>query len=268
MIDSKPTEGELISLLERTADSCREGVMVRRDWDEFMVVGDTHGHLNSTVYALEISEILDIPLVFLGDYIDRGPQQLENMIAVLKAKLERPDKIVLLRGNHEDIQLNEYYGFMNVLMAYYSRFVLGYIEELYRSLPLAALMSDDYFLTHAGIPSEIVDIREIESITEDDLAYQELMWNDPNEETDWFIPNYFRGCYSFFGKEAVDNFLETNDLSYIIRGHSCHEEGYKWYFNDKLLSVFSAPDYCENNGAYYALVMNHKPEVKKLLKKY
>ncbi len=267
-MNEKPTEGRFISLLEKATHTCKEAVLIKRDWDEFMVVGDTHGHLTSTIYALEISNILDIPIVFLGDYIDRGPEQLENLCAVLEAKLERPEKIVLLRGNHEDIQINEYYGFMDVLNAHYSRFVLGYLEELYRSLPLAAVISDKYFLTHAGIPSETCDLMDLESITDKDLAYHELMWNDPSEDTDFFMTNHYRGCYSFFGDKAVEEFLETNGLSYIIRGHMCHPEGYRWYFDDKLLSIFSSPDYCENDKVYYALVMNGKPEVKRLLKVY
>ncbi len=267
-MNDKPTEGQFISLLEKAAYRCKEAVVTRRNWDEFMVVGDTHGHYMSTIYALEISEVLDIPIVFLGDYVDRGPEQLKNLCAVLEAKLERPDEVVLLRGNHEDIQLNEYYGFMDVINAHYSRFVLGYLEELYRSLPLAVVMSEKYFLTHAGIPSETIEINHLQSTSEDDLAYQELLWNDPSEETDWYMINHFRGCYSYFGYKAVEEFLKVNDLSYIIRGHMCDPEGYRWYFDDKLLSIFSSPNYCENDKACYALVMNEKPEARRLLKVY
>lgn len=267
-MDELPTEGQLISLLEKAAYACDEGTLVRRDWDQFLVVGDTHGNLNSTINALDISEILDLPIIFLGDYVDRGPKQLENLCLIIQAKLERGNDIILLRGNHEDLNINEYYGFFSVLRPRYSRFIYAYLEKFYKSLPLAALLGDRYFLTHGGIPRGISDLEDLYLLSCEDSAYHELIWNDPSEDTNWFMPNHYRGCYYFFGEKAVDDFMEKNGISYIIRGHTCHPEGYRWYFGDKLLSLFSSQDYCENEKAYYALVMNDKPEAKRLLKVY
>ncbi len=71
---------------------------------------------------------------------------------------------------------------------------------------------------------------------------------------DWFSPNHLRGVYTCYGKMAVEHFLEYNELDMIIRGHTCFTDGYKWFFNGRLLSIFSAPEYCGNAQAYYAKV--------------
>jgi|Deesub1362A_J573_1020465.scaffolds.fasta_scaffold00039_65 predicted phosphodiesterase len=65
-----------------------------------VVVGDVHGSKNAVLKAFEISESFE-SVIFLGDYVDRGPHQIETINLVLSAKLDRPKNIILLRGNHE-----------------------------------------------------------------------------------------------------------------------------------------------------------------------
>ena len=71
-----------------------------------IVVGDLHGDSDSTnKYVKEIEKLfkngqLDY-VVFLGDYIDRGPSSLQVLNLVVDLKLRFPNKVTLLRGNHE-----------------------------------------------------------------------------------------------------------------------------------------------------------------------
>ncbi len=252
-----PPEDRLISLLNDVSEICKDGNIARRDWDDgFLVVGDTHGHLEPTLEILDISEDIGLPVAFLGDYVDRGPEQILNLYSLLEKKLERPDDILLLRGNHEDMWLNQTYGFYSELIDMYSESVFEPLANFYDALPVVSVISDKYFLVHGGISEHILDIDHITSLLPPDYEYQELLWNDPSETVDWFSPNYLRGVYTCFGSMAVEHFLEHNGLDVIIRGHTCFTEGYRWFFNGRLLCIFSAPDYCGNNRGYYAQVRN------------
>ncbi len=253
-----PPENRMISLLDDVAYICQEGNLARRGWKEgFMAVGDTHGHLKPTRDALKISEELGLPVVFLGDYVDRGPDPIRNLYTLLEKKLEKPHKILLLRGNHEDMLVNQTYDFHDQLQKIYSSSVLDSLENFYNSLPVAAVISDRYFMVHGGISEYVLDVDHIPFLHPDQYEYQELLWNDPSETVDWFTPNRLRGVYSLFGTTAVDHFLERNKLEMIIRSHVCYPKGYHWFFDGRLLSIFSAPDYCGNSLCYYALIKDN-----------
>ncbi|HEU0030500.1 MAG TPA: metallophosphoesterase family protein [Kofleriaceae bacterium] len=70
-------------------------------------IGDIHGDLTALATLFERLPALteDDTLVFLGDYIDRGPESA-GVIAFVRELTDRsPAKIVTLRGNHEDAWL-------------------------------------------------------------------------------------------------------------------------------------------------------------------
>ena len=60
------------------------------------------------------------------------------------------------------------------------------------------------------------------------------------------------GVSVIFNGEVVKNFLKKNDLDLIIRAHQVVEEGYEFFADKQLVTVFSAPNYCgefDNAGA-------------------
>ena len=72
------------------------------------VVGDVHGRcaqLHSLLDMLPRDESGDM-LVFLGDLIDRGPDAPGCVELVLKLQRENPERVICLRGNHEQMLLD------------------------------------------------------------------------------------------------------------------------------------------------------------------
>jgi serine/threonine-protein phosphatase PP1 catalytic subunit len=80
----------------------------------------------------------------------------------------------------------------------------------------------------------------------------DLLWSDPSDDnpTEWG-PND-RGVSFTFSKDVVDKFLENNDLDLICRGHQVVEDGYEFFANKQLVTIFTAPNYTgefDNDGA-------------------
>lgn len=76
-----------------------------------------------------------------------------------------------------------------------------------------------------------------------DGAMCDLLWSDPEEVVDgWGLSP--RGAGFLFGGEVVTTFNHTNNIDYICRAHQLVMEGYKWMFNNQIVTVWSAPNYC------------------------
>lgn len=248
------SEEEYQNLIQRAGEILESENLVEKDWDEFIVVGDTHGDLASAKRPAETAAKYEIPMIYLGDYVDRGEKQLENLAYVLSLKVERPDKVILLRGNHESEMMNQSYGFYRVVNTRYSNDLYRNIVNIYDKLPIAAVLGNDYYAAHGGIPKGITSLSKIKELYPEEEQYKEIFWNDPCEDVKKFEPNFKRGAYHLYGKEAVAEFLKENRLSKIIRAHEVYGPGYRYYFDEKLLSIFSVSNYRGKNNGKYAHV--------------
>ncbi len=78
-----------------------------------IAIGDIHGRLSKLTGLIEkIGSTAKDRLVFLGDYIDRGPDSYEVVEFILKFRQEFP-KTITLRGNHEDFVVSLFMGNQN-----------------------------------------------------------------------------------------------------------------------------------------------------------
>lgn len=72
-------------------------------------IGDVHGRLDLLIELLGRIEAdaggMAARLVFLGDYIDRGPDSAGVIARVRELQAASPDQVVCLKGNHEDLLL-------------------------------------------------------------------------------------------------------------------------------------------------------------------
>jgi len=82
------------------------------------VFGDIHGQYQDLMRFFDLwgtpdenGDIESYDHIFLGDYVDRGNHSLETICLLMALKIKFPDKIHLLRGNHEDKWINNAFGF-------------------------------------------------------------------------------------------------------------------------------------------------------------
>jgi len=195
--------------------------------------------------------------LFLGDYVDRGKYGIETICLLLAYKVKYPDNFFLLRGNHESESINRVYGFYDECKRCYSVKLWKCFTQTFNCFPLAAVIADQIFCVHGGLSPELEKLVQLKMLKRPVLDVPEtglicdLLWSDPNLSSEDWVENE-RGVSHLYGSKAVSTFLKNNSLQMIIRGHQVVEDGYQFHFNRQLVTVFSAPNYCEefdNSGA-------------------
>lgn len=250
---------ETLDLLEEAERKLSEEPQLIKIKGKAAFVGDTHGDFDVSFRAISRFLREGYHVVFLGDYVDRGAKQLENVNYLLANHLKN-DKIVLLRGNHESPVINMSYGFMEVLYhTYGSEWPYAYVRynEVFSNLPYAALVGGVLAL-HGGIAEGLRSLKQIGSLPKKDMipsnriAFQ-ILWNDPSESVDKFGENFSRGGgVKYYGRTALEDFLRANKLKVLVRSHEAYPDGYAMLFEGetpleglehKLISIFSCSYY-------------------------
>ena len=228
------------------------------------ICGDIHGQYPD---LLRLFQIGGFPpksnYLFLGDYIDRGKQSLETVCLLLGYKIRYPENFFLLRGNHECASINRVYGFYDECKRRYSVKIWKKFSDCFNRMPIAAIVNRRIFCMHGGLSPELSNMDQIRRITRPvDIPETgllcDLLWSDPDLDVQGWGEND-RGVSFTFGKETVSNFLRKHDLDLICRAHQVVEDGYEFFGNRKLVTVFSAPNYCgefENAGAMMSVDEN------------
>ncbi len=207
-------------------------------------IGDTHGALDVTSYALAVS-VNSRMVCFVGDLVDRGKNQLLNLLFPVECAIFST-RIVIVRGNHESSLTNEYYGFMDELKEFgLLESVYPHILRLYGRLPYALFINGQLIAVHGGIPQGATEIGSWEKLPMDDLepanqdAFQ-ILWNDPREYVDGFLPGTRGEGTYLFGPDAFNDFARKNGIKLMVRAHEVKKNGYEYMFGDMLVSIFSS----------------------------
>ena len=226
---------------------------------EKQICGDIHGQFYDLVELFKVGgECPDKNYLFLGDFVDRGYYSVETFLLLLALKVRYPDRITLIRGNHESRQITQVYGFYDeCLRKYGSVNVWRYCTEIFDYLSLSAIIEDKIFTVHGGLSPSINTLDQIRVIDRKqevphDGAMCDLMWSDPEEIEGWGLSP--RGAGYLFGGDIVARFNESNDIDLIARAHQLVMEGHRSMFNDALVTVWSAPNYCYRCGNVAAIL--------------
>jgi len=221
------------------------------------IVGDIHGQYYDLLRLFEYGGFPpDANYLFLGDYVDRGPNGLETICLLLAYKIKYPENFFMLRGNHECSSINRIYGFYDECRSRYSLKIWRLFNDCFNCLPLGAVIEDKILCIHGGLSPDLKSIDQMRRIVRptdipDTGLLCDLLWADPDPETQGFGVND-RGVSFTFGPDVVEDFLKRHEFDLIVRAHQVVEDGYEFFAKRQLVTVFSAPNYCgefDNAGA-------------------
>lgn len=231
------------------------------------ICGDIHGQFDDLrrVFAIRGTPP-KVPYLFLGDYVDRGEHSVEVITLLLALKVQWPNHIFLLRGNHECPDTNGEYGFRDECAKYLSRCPIKQCGDItgdelwatfnrtFQWMPLCASVNGRIFCVHGGLSPELKQLTQLDEIRRETLATVpskglvcDLLWSDPDRNEPAWGENE-RGCSCTFGPKIVDEFCTKHGFHLVCRAHQVMDSGYEFFCKRKLATVFTASNYCGDYG--------------------
>ncbi|KAM3139418.1 hypothetical protein pb186bvf_008443 [Paramecium bursaria] len=229
---------------------------------EFTVCGDTHGQYYDllNIFKINGNPSEKRPYLFNGDFVDRGSFSVEVILLLYAWKVCFPDHFHLTRGNHESRNMNKLYGFEGEVKAKYDDKIYELFQLTFNCLPLAYVLNGRVMVTHGGLFSnDGVTIAELQKLNRfrdipEGGPMADMLWSDPAKENGRHPSK--RGISINFGPDVAHRFLDENKLDLLIRSHEMKDQGYEVEANGRVITIFSAPNYCDqmkNKGAYILL---------------
>ncbi|KAK5969284.1 Serine/threonine-protein phosphatase [Trichostrongylus colubriformis] len=251
------TDEQVLSVL-RDAKSSLEPQPATLEIDAPIVIfGDIHGQLRD---LLRFFTIVGPPpqnkILFLGDYVDRCKKSFEVIMLLLCYRIKFPHLIHLLRGNHECSKMNRLYGFYEELRRKRCIYMWKKFQEVFNEMPLCAVVSSRLLCMHGGISPEIQNWDSLVTLQKpktpracDDGIAVDLMWSDPSTDScTGFQFNATRATSYIFGGDTIANICDMLDISMVVRAHEVVRGGHQFMYDRKLVTIFSAPNYCGTDG--------------------
>ncbi|ORY51336.1 hypothetical protein BCR33DRAFT_712420 [Rhizoclosmatium globosum] len=231
------------------------------------VCGDIHGQYYDLLNIFKMNGLPSETNMYLfnGDFVDRGSFSVECILALLAFKMLYPNALFLSRGNHETDDMNKVYGFEGEVKAKYSDVMFKLFSEIFNAVPLGNLIGEKILVIHGGLFSRdgvtMDEIRKIDRFKQpgNEGLMCEILWSDPQP-----FPGRGRskrGVGVQFGPDVTEAFCKENGLDVIIRSHEVKHDGYEVAHNGRCITIFSAPNYCDNVGNRGAFI-NIGPDLK------
>ncbi|EYC19898.1 hypothetical protein Y032_0023g771 [Ancylostoma ceylanicum] len=214
------------------------------------ICGDIHGQYADVLRLLDRAGFPPfVNYLFLGDYVDRGQQNLECIALFFCYKIKYPGNFFILRGNHECSPINRVYGFFEECnRRYQSTRLWLQFQDAFATLPFTALVSGRILCMHGGLSPKLKSMEQLRQITRpidppNPSLHIDLLWSDPDSYTKGWASNS-RGVSYVFGPDVVFEMSHILDIELVARAHQVVQDGYEFFANRKLVTIFSAPHYC------------------------
>eukprot|EP00768_Dysnectes_brevis_P007419 gnl/Dysnectes_brevis/625_a692_2771.p1 GENE.gnl/Dysnectes_brevis/625_a692_2771~~gnl/Dysnectes_brevis/625_a692_2771.p1 ORF type:complete len:325 (-),score=64.23 gnl/Dysnectes_brevis/625_a692_2771:116-1090(-) len=252
------TESEVRELCEKVKEILADEANVQPVKTPVTICGDIHGQYYDLLHIFETGGWPpSCNYLFLGDYVDRGVQSIEVVLLLFCLKMKFPRNFFLLRGNHETPRTNKIHGFYLECQKRHSTALWRQFNEAFQHLPIAAVLGGKMFCVHGGISPVLNTLDQIAALSPrynipDSGLLCDLLWSDPQAGLSTRFRDSDRGVSYCFSAEAALDFLRTNGLDVLVRAHQVEQDGFKIQFKRRVMTIFSAPNYCrgeyDNSG--------------------
>lgn len=218
--------------------------------------GDIHGEFDELKRIFQIGGTPDVGsrYLFLGDYVDRGPRQLETICLLFAYKVKFPQSFFLLRGNHEDANVCRD-SFYFVCCELFNASIFNLFVDAFNCMPVAAIVEGKMFCVHGGLSPELQSMDQIRAIERPcevppSGLLCDLLWADPDPSVIAWRKNVHRGTSFVFGALVVSEFLKRHNLDLICRAHEVVPDGYKFFAGLQLVTIFSTTNSNTNKAVF------------------
>jgi predicted phosphodiesterase len=207
---------------------------------KIIFVGDTHGDLEASQRVVKDYLKLGNKIVFLGDYVDRGPYSRENIDFLLKTKEKYQNQIYLLQGNHEGHRILKFSPaefWEGLSEADYEKYT-----SIIENFPLI-VATDDIIALHGALPN-IKSLKDINEVKLGSKEWQTITWGDFYEGDGKYLgmelQNTFTGRPQF-GRDWFFKLMERFNKKVLIRSHQ--PDVPQFMFDDRCLTIFTSSAY-------------------------
>ena len=244
------TREKIKELLDEAEERfAQEANLIQLESARVIFVGDTHGDFEATEKIIQRYLKPGNKLAFLGDYVDRGPASLESINFLLQQKIEHPDSLFLLMGNHEGYAVMDFHpadfweGLDVELRQRYS--------EVLSKLPLAVSTSNGIIALHGALP-DMPNLEDINKIKLGSTEWHQITWGDWQEREGEFLGfdpytgrpqfgrSWFETIMSRFGKNILIRSHQPN-VSQLMYGRRCltifTSSAYKHYVPERTIAL-------------------------------
>jgi len=227
---------ELLNEVEKRF--AEEPNLIQLESARVIFVGDTHGDFEATEKIVHRYLKPGNKLVFLGDYVDRGPASVENVNFLLQQKIEHPDSLFLLMGNHEGYAVVNFHpaDFWEGLDAELRQ---RYSEALSK-LPLAVSTSNGIIALHGALP-EVPSLGDINSIKLGSDEWHQITWGDWQEGGGKFLGFDPYTGRPQFGRGWFEEIMARFGKNVLIRSHQPNAP--QVMYDRRCLTIFTSSAY-------------------------
>ena len=215
-----------------------EAKLIQLKSGRVIFVGDTHGDIEATEKTIRRYLKPKNRLVFLGDYVDRGPASLENINFLLGQKVRHPRSLYLLMGNHEGYAMGSFHpaDFWEGLDAELRQ---RYSEVLSR-LALAVSTPNGIIALHGALP-DVSRLEDINSIKAGSAEWHQITWGDWQERAGKSLGIDPYTGRPQFGRGWFEEIMSRLGKNVLIRSHQ--PDAPPTMYRRRCLTIFTSSAY-------------------------